>query len=152
MKGRSGVKRFCCAVLVFMVNIVPIGLAGAAECVGLAAIGGGALGAGVQDASKKGGPPLADCGSLTSVLKKVARQGKVGGRQLEKDRPLNVAEAEANLAAARRNPALRRRLERVAAEVQDPAVRLAYEAAVLDEEGFYAARDLKIQQLQQAAK
>jgi len=149
-KGRSGVKWFCGAVLVFVVNGMPSGPAGAAECVGLAAIGGGPLGAGVQDASKKDGPPLADCGSLTSVLKKVARQGKVGGRQLEKDRPLNVAEAEANLATARRNPAVRRRLERVAAEVQEPAVRLAYEAAVLDEEGFYAARDLKIQQLQRA--
>ncbi len=87
-------KWFHCAVLVFAVNTMPIGPAGAAECVGLAAIGG-SLGAGAQTASKTGGPPLADCGSLTSVLKKVARQGKVGGRQLERDRPLNVAEAGA---------------------------------------------------------
>jgi hypothetical protein len=35
-------------------------------------------------------------------------------------------------------------------EVDDPGARLVYEAAILDEEGFYAARDLKIQQLQAA--
>ena len=146
------VKRSGVAVLVLVASVLPVGSAGAAECVGLAAIAAGSVATGVDTVSKKDGPPLAECGSLTSVLKKVARQGKVGGRQLDKDRPLNVAEAEANLAAARRNAALRRRLDRIATEVQDPAVRLAYEAAVLDEEGFYAARDLKIQQLQQAAK
>jgi hypothetical protein len=105
------------------------------------------VGAAVKERANSG---LASCGSLTTVWGKITRQGKTGGRQLEKDRPLNVAEAEANLATALKNPVVRERLDRVAMEVDDPGARLVYEAAILDEEGFYAARDLKIQQLQAA--
>ena len=112
----------------------------AAECVGLAPE--------VQQANQG----LAACSSLTSVWAKVTKQKKIGGRQLEKERPLNPAEAQANLAAAQKDPAIRARLDRLATEIPDQNVRMVYEAAILDEEGFYAARDLKIQQLQQALK
>ncbi|MGZ5631747.1 MAG: hypothetical protein ACXWIP_12995 [Burkholderiales bacterium] len=37
-------------------------------------------------------------------------------------------------------------------EVQDENMRLAYEAAILDEEGYYNARDLRIMQLSDRLK
>jgi hypothetical protein len=127
-------------MLVLSLSALGHDLGHAAECVGLA-----------PEVSKQDST-LAACSSLTSVWAKVTKQKKVGGRQLEKERPLNPAEAQANLAAAQKDPAIRARLERAAKEIADPIVRLVYEAAILDEEGFYAARDLKIQQLQQAQK
>jgi len=127
-------------MLVFSLSALGHDLGHAAECVGLAPE--------VNQANQD----LAACSSLTSVWAKVTKQKKVGGRQLEKERPLNPAEAQANLAAAQKDPAIRARLERAAKEIPDPSVRMVYEAAILDEEGFYAARDLKIQQLQQAQK
>jgi len=95
---------------------------------------------------------LAPCGSLASVLGLATRRGKTGGRRLEDDRPLDVKQAQANLEAAYRVPAIRSRLEQVGREVQDEKVRLVYEAAILDEEGYYSARDLKIEQLLQRVK
>jgi hypothetical protein len=129
------------------------GPAFAVECVGLSKMTytGGMLRQ-IVDTLLGGPTSEASCGSLESVVGKIARQNKVGGRRLEKDRPLNPAEAQANLAAAEKNPAVRARLERVAKEVQDEKVRAVYEAAILDEEGFYAARDLKIRELQEVLK
>jgi hypothetical protein len=129
--------------MVFFWSVLGHGLAHAAECVGLAP---------EVNAPNKQDSTLAACSSLASVWAKVKSQKKVGGRQLEKDRPLNPAEAQANLAAAQKDPAIRARLERAAKEIPDQNVRMVYEAAILDEEGFYAARDLKIQLLQQAQK
>lgn len=130
-------------ILVFSLSALGHDLGHAAECVGLAP---------EVNAPSQQDSTLAACSSLTSVWAKVTKQKKVGGRQLEKERPLNPAEAQANLAAAQKDPAIRARLERAAKEIPDPNVRMVYEAAILDEEGFYAARDLKIQQLQQAQK
>jgi hypothetical protein len=91
----------------------------------------------------------ADCGSLASVLSKLAQRGKVGGKRLEEEKPVNLNGAQANLRAAQRDPAVRARLERVRAAVEDETMRLVYEAAILDEEGYYNARELLIQQLLQ---
>jgi len=102
------------------------------------------------NAKFKADSSLASCSSLKTVMAKIAGRKRTGGRGLEKDKPFNLAEAQANLAAAQKNPTVQERLARVAKEVDDPEARLVYEAAVLDEEGFYAARDLKIQQLQAA--
>lgn len=149
-------KYLVCSLLLVLVCSVSAGSASGAECIGLSQITYAGTASEQLGRALKAAlgikPPPAACGSLESVVAKVTRQTKVGGRRLEKDRPLNPAEAQANLAAAQKNPAVQTRLEQVAKEVQDANVRMVYEAAFLDEEGFYAARDLKIQQLQQALK
>lgn len=93
-----------------------------------------------------------ECGSLESVLASVAKTHKAGGRKLEEDRPFNLQEAQANLAEAQSEPLVKRRLEQIRKNVQDANQRLLYEAATLDEEGYYGARDLRIRQLQQQLK
>ncbi|WP_137823465.1 hypothetical protein [Pseudomonas sp. D(2018)] len=94
----------------------------------------------------------ADCGSLTSVLDRVSNTKKPGGRKLEEDRPFNAEEAQADLAQANSDPAVNQRLEHVRKEVSDRRQQLVYEAAILDEEGYYSARDLRIRELQQQLK
>jgi phage terminase small subunit len=74
---------------------------------------------------------------------------KTGGRKLEPEKPLDPKKAQANLEAALKDPAIRARLDNARAEIKDENVLLAYEAAVFDEEGYYDARELKIQQLLQ---
>jgi hypothetical protein len=89
------------------------------------------------------------CGSAKAVLARVVSRDKTGGRKLEADRPLDLARAQANLDAALRDPAVRARLDKARTETADANVLLAYEATILDDEGFYDARDLKLQQLLQ---
>jgi hypothetical protein len=91
----------------------------------------------------------AACGSVKVVLSRVVSREKTGGRKLEPDKPLDLNKAQANLDAALRDPEIKARVDKARAEIKDESVLLAFEAAVFDEEGFYDARDLKIQQLQQ---
>lgn len=91
----------------------------------------------------------AECGSLASVLDRVVNTRKRGGRRLEDERPFDPNEAQANLAQAHGDPAVRRRLEQIRKDVPDGPQRLLYEAATLDEEGYYSARDMRIRELQQ---
>ena len=91
----------------------------------------------------------AACGSVKVVLSRVVSREKTGGRKLEPDKPLDLKKAQVNLEAALRDPEIKARVEKARAEIKDESVLLAFEAAVFDEEGFYDARDLKIQQLQQ---
>lgn len=91
----------------------------------------------------------AACGSLTSVLNKIGNRGKTGGRRLENDKPLDPKEAQANLDAALKDPEIRIRMDKVRNETTDENTRLVYEAAILDEEGYYNARELIIQRLRQ---
>ncbi|VVP92441.1 hypothetical protein PS918_03372 [Pseudomonas fluorescens] len=93
-----------------------------------------------------------DCGTLMSVINRLLSTHKTGGRKLEEDRPFNAQEAQANLAKAQADPEVRPRLDKIKKEVSDPTRRLVYEAAVLDEEGYYSARDLRINQLKQQLK
>jgi hypothetical protein len=51
--------------------------------------------------------------------------------------------------AAHRDPEVRDLLEQVARDTPDANVRLLYEAAILDDGGYYAARDAKIAQLRE---
>jgi hypothetical protein len=97
-------------------------------------------------------PEQADCGSLMSVLDRLTNTRKAGGRKLEEDRPFNAQQAQADLAKAQADPEVRLRLEKIKKEVADPTRRLVYEAAVFDEEGYYGARDLRINQLKQQLK
>lgn len=94
----------------------------------------------------------AGCSSLTSVMDKVIHRSRISGRRLENEKPLNITDAEANLAVALRTPAILARLEKLKQEVPDEKVRLYLEAAILDEEGYYNARELRIQQLMEKIK
>ncbi len=89
------------------------------------------------------------CGSGKVVLSRIVNREKTGGRKLEPDKPLDVKKAQANLDAALKDPGIKARLDKARAEITDEDVLLAYEAAVFDEEGYYDARELKIQQLLQ---
>jgi hypothetical protein len=93
-----------------------------------------------------------DCGSFMSVLYRLFNTSKTGGRKLEEDRPFNAQAAQADLAKAQADPEVRPRLEKIRQQIADPTRRLVYEAAVLDEEGYYSARDLRINQLKQQLK
>lgn len=104
---------------------------------------------GLQDLQYQNDKPQADCGSLLSVLDRLLNTHKTGGRKLEEDRPFNAQAAQANLAQAQADPEVRPRLEKIRKEVADPTRRLVYEAAVFDEEGYYGARDLRINQIKQ---
>lgn len=93
-----------------------------------------------------------NCASLIAVLSRIADRQKTGGRRLEPDKPLDPREAQANITKATRDPAINARLRQVQGEVKDERLRLLYEAAIFDEEGYYSARDLRLQQLQPQAR
>lgn len=116
------------------------------KCVGLQTMAGIDL---VGNLMALVGSAEAPCGSLASVVDKIVNRKKTGGRKLESDKPLNIAEAQANQEAALRDPAIRARIEKVKRDVRDENVRLIYEAAIYDDEGYYSARELLVQQLLQ---
>ena len=62
---------------------------------------------------------------------------------------MDLKKAQANLEAALKDPAIKARIDKARADIKDENVLLAYEAAVFDDEGYYDARELKIQQLLQ---
>jgi hypothetical protein len=107
---------------------------------------------GVSGREMSGDPEQAECGSLMSVLDRLTNTKKSGGRKLEEDRPFNPQAAQADLAKAQADPEVRQRLDKVRKQISDPKRRLLYEAAILDEEGYYSARDLRINQLKQQLK
>lgn len=107
---------------------------------------------GLQDLQYQKEKPQTECGSLLSVLDRLSNTRKAGGRKLEEDRPFNAQAAQADLAKAQADPEVRQRLEKIRKEVTDPTRRLVYEAAVFDEEGYYGARDLRINQIKQLHK
>ena len=130
------------------------GDAQAAGCVGLLSIPGvqkeltlGTLPS-LQEKARAGG---AACGSFVSVLDKVIKRNKTAGRRLEGEKPLNVGAAQANVDAALRDPEIRKQIQALR-RVPDENLRLLYEAAIFDEEGYYNARELRIQQLLQRLK
>lgn len=89
------------------------------------------------------------CGSGKVVLSRIVSREKTGGRKLEPDKPLDLKRAQANVDAALKDPGIKARIDKARAEIKDENVLLAYEAAVFDDEGYYDARELKIQQLLQ---
>jgi len=89
------------------------------------------------------------CGSGKAVLNRIVSRDKTGGRKLEPDKPLDTKKAQANLDAALADPAIKARIDKARAEIRDESVLLAYEAAVFDDEGYYDARELRVQQLLQ---
>jgi hypothetical protein len=126
----------------FIVVLLLSGSARAAECVGVVELQK-ALSAQVSSFLSS----LVGCGSLTTVAKRIMSRNRTSGRRLEEEQPLNVSQAQANANAAMKDPTVRRKLEHARREISDEKTRLAYEAAIFDEEGYYGARDLRIQQL-----
>lgn len=92
------------------------------------------------------------CQSARTVLNKLALSKPTGGRKLEEDRPLDIAQAEGNLAAALKNAEIRDKFAEADRTLTDENARLAYKAAVLDDEGFYFARDLELRTLRERLK
>lgn len=89
------------------------------------------------------------CGSARLVLQKIGGRAVAGGRKLEPEKPLDMRLARQNLELALKDPEVRKLMERAEREIPDINVRLAYEASILDDNGFYSARELKLQQLLQ---
>lgn len=138
------------AAAVFITSLLAAAhAASAADCVGARAIQGGPGIDGLINNASANPNKNVDCSSLISVLQKISRRTVTGGRKLENDKPFDPQAAQANLAAAMRDANVAPRIKQVQGEVRDGNLRLLYEAAILDEEGFYPARDLRVQQLQQ---
>ena len=96
--------------------------------------------------------PAVACGSITAVVSKIINRHRISGRRLEEDKPLDAGEAQRNLSSALRDSAVRRRIDPTRQDIRDENMRLAFEAAIFDEEGYYSARDLRIQELAQRLK
>ncbi len=137
----------------FLVMLAASASAQAADCVGLDDI------VQVAPAEDKGlwarfmsGLDVAkqdECASLTTVVDKVLNRKRTGGRKLEDDKPLDVVAAEANLQQALDDPAIRKRFDELRTQIPDEGARMLYEAAILDSEGYYDARELRIRQLRE---
>ena len=83
-----------------------------------------------------------ECSSAATVLSKLMNSTVIGGKRLEKPRPLDVTEAQEDAAT-------RDRLNELKSETTDPNVQLLVEAVVLESQGLHSARDLKVQDLRQ---
>lgn len=88
-----------------------------------------------------------DCGSIASVWQKIVLRDKTGGRKLEPDAALDMNAARQEWSEAQRNPAIAARLAAVQNNTGNPVEVAIYQAAILDEEGLYAARDARIGEL-----
>lgn len=93
-----------------------------------------------------------ECESYASVLGALFNGKSGSGRQLEEERPLDIAEAQKNFNQALQDAPVRDRLEAAQKDIADENVRLVYEAVVLDSEGYYNARELRISQVLQQLK
>ena len=100
-------------------------------------------------ASTMSNPLTADCKSLVSVLNNLTARGETGGKKSKKDKPFDAVHAEASWKKAQGDAEVRDRIEKIHAEVVDEGAQLVYEAAILDEQGYSDARELKLRQLQQ---
>ena len=138
--------KFCLLVLLGTMSGV-----GARECAGLADLRSQyAFAARIQSAyGGTGSQALPGCSSSRSVLAKLMGNVKRGGTNLEPEKPFDPVAAQANLQEAMNDPEIKQHLAELRVEIKDEDTRLFFEAALFDEEGFYGARDLRIQQLQQ---
>lgn len=92
------------------------------------------------------------CGSLSSVMSKMFQQGKVGGRRLEGDKGMNMAAANEEWQSAIREPEIARKVEELKSASLDRQQFLFFVAVLMDEEGYYGARDLVIGTLTEQIK
>lgn len=107
----------------------------------------------VQKAEARPMPPGVTCRDLGKILGRLANGSFQGGRKLENGRPLDVAAAQTELdQALQLNPELKTQLDGLRNAVTDEQMRMLYEAALLQSNNLYGARDLRLQQLIEQAK
>ena len=92
------------------------------------------------------------CLSLATVFERITNNKRGGGKRLEDDKPLDIVAAQAELDEAMKDDSIRTRIEEIQKTQPSVNSQLLYEAALLDSESFYAARDLIISKLVQSAK
>lgn len=86
------------------------------------------------------------CSSVMRVLVELQKGKSAGGRKL-KPGHFDRAAAEKELATARADPAFNESLRAALSGVTDPAARKVVEAAVLDDAGYFSARELLMNEL-----
>src|SRR6266446_5235696 len=87
----------CATVCLATVYMIGVGLVEAKSCVGLDKVKESDVKGVITSivaAIRRDAADRAVCGSLASVVDKVIRRGKIGGRQLEADRPLDMKQAQ----------------------------------------------------------
>jgi hypothetical protein len=89
------------------------------------------------------------CESLALVLNSVLVQKGSGGRRLEEDVPLKVKSAGEDLKSAQQDSEIRVQFDFAETNFTDERIQLIYKAAILDAEGYYAGRDLLVQNTKQ---
>lgn len=86
------------------------------------------------------------CSSVLRVLGELQKGKSAGGRKL-KPGQFDRAAAEKELAAARADPAFTENLRTASSGVADPAARKVVEAALLEDAGYFGARELLMNEL-----
>jgi hypothetical protein len=86
------------------------------------------------------------CSSVIRVLGELQKGKSAGGRKL-KPGQFDRAAAEKELTVARADPAFKESLRAALSGVTDPAARKVVEAAVLEDAGYFGARELLMNEL-----
>lgn len=97
-------------------------------------------------------PSKEECSSVRTVMDELINPTKHGGKRLEDDKPVDINQANSQLAQAQADTEVRQRLELLKSQTTDPRMQLLVEAVVLDSEDYYSARELKIQALRKQLK
>lgn len=90
----------------------------------------------------------ASCNSLQNVLRRLAGTSTSAGKKLEGDKPLDVAAATRERQQAHADPEFAKALQEAQAPESDALRRLVLEAALLEEFGHFAARELVLREAQ----
>lgn len=136
---------------ILLATLIAIPLFARAECVGLKE-----LQAANKDSSLialiakylASNPP---CGAAKAVLMKIMNTQRNADFRLEPPRPYDAKQAQLNLDKALLVPRVKKRMDEAQGEA-DPELRLALEATILFDEGFFGASDLKTRQLKEVLK
>ena len=98
-------------------------------------------------------PTGTSCSALSKVLARLMYGSATAGFKLEDQAALDVASAQTELDQALQQSAqLKSQLESLRASVADEQDRLIYEAALLQSNDMFGARDLRLQQFIQQTK
>jgi hypothetical protein len=92
------------------------------------------------------------CLSLATVFDRITNNRRGAGKRLEADEPLDASAAQAELDEALKVDSIRTRIEEMRQAQPNVNSQRLYEAALLDAEGYYAARDLIISKLVESTK
>jgi hypothetical protein len=85
-----------------------------------------------------------DCGSIASLWYHTTEGGKPRGRKLEPAGKLDVAAAQSEWQQAQADPNIGPRLAELQKTTTDPTQLVLYQAALLDQERKYLARDWRL--------